>query len=79
MDVFQAHRFSSGHRAQIEASEVCACFYCFAQYPPTAIDNWTDNGTTACCPECFVDSVIGSASGVPLDEAFLRRMHAEWF
>jgi len=34
---------------------------------------------TAMCPECGIDSVIGSASGYPITTEFLQGMHAEWF
>ena len=34
---------------------------------------------TAICPECSVDSVLGSRSGYPITDDFLRRMQARWF
>jgi hypothetical protein len=86
-----AHKRSIRHRAEIEASELCGCFYCCAIYPPRAITAWTDwpedapdgmedaLGQTALCPKCGIDSVLGSASGFPITPAFLKRMNVRWF
>jgi hypothetical protein len=83
-DLKEAHKHSAIHRAEILASELCGCFYCRATFKPAEILDWVDEdkdgiGTTALCPRCGIDSVIGSASGVPLDDAFLRRMRKYWF
>ena len=89
--VVVAHSHSSVHRAEIEASEACGCFYCMSVFPPTEITEWVDwppdtpddlelaAGTTALCPRCGIDSVIGSASGYPLTVEFLSAMHSHWF
>jgi hypothetical protein len=79
MDVVEAHKHSIYHRAQIESSEVCGCFFCLAIYPPTTIAEWTDDETTALCPKCGIDSVIGSASGAPITAEFLEQMKQHWF
>jgi hypothetical protein len=78
-----AHRSSSGHRAHVLSSELCGCFYCLSTFPPSTITKWIDNidgvATTALCPHCGIDSVIGAASGYPITRAFLKRMHDYWF
>jgi len=79
MDIKAAHKFSSVHRAQVEASPLCGCFYCLQTYPPTEISEWVDDEQTALCPKCGIDSVIGSNSAVPLDHEFLSQMHKLWF
>jgi len=90
-DLRQAHKCSSNHRQQIEASSSCGCFFCLSIYPPSEIEDWTDwpdetpegseneQGTTAICPRCGVDSVIGSASGYPVAQGFLQQMKKLWF
>jgi hypothetical protein len=65
-------------------SEICGCFYCLEIYSPSEITEWTDEdengiGSCALCPKCGIDSVIGSASGYPVTEAFLKRMQLHWF
>ena len=74
-----AHDHCSLHKAEIESSTICGCFYCLSIFPPSAIIEWTDDGQTAICPKCPVDSVIGSASGYPITQEFLQRMHDHWF
>ena len=82
-DYIQAHEHASLHRDEIERSEICGCFYCLAIFTPDAIERWLNDrggtGQTALCPECGIDSVLGSASGFPLDKTLLTRMHQHWF
>lgn len=83
-----AHSKSSHHRADIEASLVCGCFYCRTTFEPSEIAEWVDRsgddaedvrGQTALCPHCGVDSVLGSHSGFPITPEFLAAMHRYWF
>jgi hypothetical protein len=76
---FNAHEHAFRQRDELEHSDGCGCFYCFATFPPSEIKDWTDDGKTAICPSCGVDSVIGSASGFPLTKVALRRMYARSF
>jgi hypothetical protein len=82
-DHIRAHRHSIQHREEILASDVCGCFYCCAVFPPSEIDDWTDNwegvGPTATCPKCSIDAVIGSESGYPITTEFLDHMRQHWF
>ena len=83
-DLEQAHHHLINHREEILASETCGCFYCRHIFPPARIGEWIDEvgeagGQTAMCPHCGIDSVIGSASGFPITEEFLRRMKRYWF
>ena len=80
VDVTVAHDHSSRHRDEVARSTIVGCFYWLENYPPVDITEWTDNGNTALCPHCSVNSVIGDASGLPLaDLAFLRAMADRWF
>ena len=74
-----AHKHSVRHRAELEASTTCGCFYCLRIFSPSEITEWIDDGQTALCPHCPVDSVIGSASGYPITPEFLKLMHDFWF
>jgi hypothetical protein len=82
-DHIQAHKHSSYHRDEIQNSEICGCFYCFAVFKPDAIENWVDErdgiGQTPLCPMCGIDAVIGSRSGFLINEVFLKKMHQHWF
>jgi hypothetical protein len=79
--ILDAHKHSSDHRGEIEASDSCGCFYCLAIFNPEKIERWIwiDHGGTAICPKCGIDSVIGSASGLPIEIGFLKRMKDHWF
>jgi hypothetical protein len=87
-----AHAHCSRNRNELQASEDCGCFYCCETFGPTEVDAWIEEAWndgepdapvdkwTARCPRCDIDSVIGSASGLPVeDPSFLRAMHEYWF
>ena len=78
-EILDAHKHSSKHRDEVLRSERCGCFYCLQIYAPSEIVEWIDDGQTALCPHCPVDSVIGSASGYPITKEFLEQMHRYWF
>jgi hypothetical protein len=78
--VGQAHSHSSNNRGELTASDKVGCFYCCEIYSPTLIEEWVDDDTTAMCPKCGIDSVIGDAAGFPVtDKAFLKAMNEAWF
>ena len=78
-----AHKHCFQHRAELEANEICGYFYCLSTFPPAAIKEWIKRwikgGQTALCPNCSVDAVLGSASGLPITQKFLKLMHEQWF
>jgi hypothetical protein len=82
-DLIQAHTHSSHHRVEILQSETCGCFCCLSIIKPEDIEFWVDEvdgiGQTAICPNCGIDSVIGSASGYVIDSHFLTKMEKYWF
>lgn len=77
----QAHRHSIRHRAEIERSQLCGCFHCLETFQSSDVERWLDEGDgTALCPHCQIDSVIGSASGYPVNTPeFLKAMQDYWF
>ena len=76
-----AHRHSANHKAELDISDVCGCFFCQEVIAVNDIEEWVeDESGTALCPHCGVDAVIGSASGFPVaDASFIRAMHERWF
>ena len=79
IDLDVAHAASMRHRTQLLKSELCGCFYCLSQFTPSEINAWCDEGDTALCPRCGIDSVIGSASGYSITREFLEAMNGRWF
>ena len=79
-DIYKkAHVHCTRNRDMLEADTECGCFHCLRVYDPAQIQKWIDNGQTALCPHCGVDSVIGEGAGYPLTDAFLKGMHVRWF
>ena len=77
--IVAAKAHAARHRAEIEASTRCACFFCFRVFPSTEIKAWIDVNTTALCPGCGVDAVIGDASGHSIADRSLGKMHEHYF
>lgn len=77
--ILAAHRHSSHHKKELLVSKKCGCFYCLKNFAYNEINEWIDNNTTALCPECGIDSIIGDASGYPVEPEFLQSMHSYWF
>jgi hypothetical protein len=82
-DYIRAHAHATNNRAELAASEACGCFYCLSIFEPREVCEWVDvcggEGTTALCPRCGIDAVIGSTSGFPITRPFLEEMHQYWF
>lgn len=79
IDKTAAHKYSFRNREFIEKSKLCGCFYCVTVFAPEAIKEWTDEGQTALCPHCDIDSVLSDFMGTPISEPFLQAMHYRWF
>ena len=83
-EVIDAHKTSIRHKDLIMRSQKCGCFHCLAIFEPSEIMAWTNTSEpeakhTALCPECGIDSVIGSESGYPINKDFLTSMQQHWF
>jgi hypothetical protein len=78
-DHISAHKCSFYNRSTLRKSNLCGCFYCLEVFSSNEIQDWTDDGDTALCPKCGIDSVIGSVSGFPIQREFLSKMHDHWF
>ncbi|MBF2715966.1 cytoplasmic protein [Agrobacterium vitis] len=85
-DLLGAHSHCIRNLVELNESAKAGCFYCLETYP--ASDVWEyikeltedKEHTTAMCPKCGIDAVIGDKSGYPvLDPLFLKRMHGHWF
>jgi len=52
------HESSSLHREIILGGDDCSCFGCESVYNPREVVRWCDEGQTAICPKCGIDSVL---------------------
>lgn len=78
-DIIAAHKYSSKHREELLKVSNCGYFYCFEIFHPYDIEEWVDEGQTAICPHCGIDSIIGENSGYELTMDFLIKMREYWF
>ena len=83
-EIIKAHDHCRNHREELLKSELCGCFFCLAIFKPWSIREWLDvengrAGPTALCPNCGIDAVIGSKSGYPITQEFLKAMEKYWF
>ena len=83
LDFVKAHKHTE-YQKEILKGEKCGCFYCLENFSPDEINDWhgedcKDYEPLALCPKCGIDSVIGSASGYPIEHSFLKKMKDFWF
>lgn len=74
----QWHIHSFKNKTEIEKSEECGCFYCQAVFSSSEVVDYIDEGLTALCPRCGMDTVIGDASGINISKDFLHNMFEKW-
>lgn len=77
-----AHQCSSHNKQQIAVSQMCGCFSCERIFGASEVTNFIDERggeSTALCPYCDTDAVIGDASGYPITKEFLKEMNQKWF
>ncbi len=68
-------RGSFQNRDQVTAAPACGCFSCLATFPGAGVQTWVDDGRTALCPRCGIDSVLPNVT----DDASLRSLHHHRF
>jgi len=79
-DIKNAWLYGTFHKDELLNDKACGCFYCLKIYSPKDIIEWCDeDGDTALCPHCGIDSVIGESSGYPITREFLQEMHNCYF
>ncbi len=87
-DLASIHRYCSHHRPLLEQSSQAGCMHCGATFEPSEIREWvcdgvgsepSEEGETARCPRCGVESVLPSAAPVTLDPRLLSALQSYWF
>jgi hypothetical protein len=59
MKIEEAAKFSFKNRKIIENNKSAGCYYCLETFESIKIKSYTDGGSTALCPFCGIDCVIG--------------------
>ena len=64
---------------EIANSKRVGCYHCIQVYSPLEITVTTDNGKTAVCAKCGIDSVLPDTSPFSLDNKTLNELNKKWF
>lgn len=65
--------------AEIRKSKLVGCYHCMQIYSPSEITETTDEGKTAMCAKCGIDSVLPDTSPYELDKETLKKLNEFWF
>lgn len=66
---------SRNNRGQIKDGTPCGCYFCTTISKGYEITEWCDDGQTALCPHCDIDSVIPNETDVD----YLKASFERWF
>lgn len=72
-------RYSIDNKACLTKADTCGCFYCQKIFNPEEIKKWTDNGKTAICPHCGVDSIIAETNEIKITPELLEELNKKYF
>lgn len=79
----QASKAAFENWDSVKKSSLCGCYYCGRIFPSSDVtdNDWVPDrhGRTVLCPHCSIDSVIGDASGIPIQKDVLDELHDHWF
>ena len=76
-----AHLDSIRNKESIKNSILCGCYFCLEIFPADYVEEFLEESrgdSTALCPYCEIDSVIGD-SKVSLSKELLEELHKSWF
>ncbi len=74
----RAHRSSYRNRRALEGSPRAACFGCLSEVQTARITEYVDEGQTALCPHCGLDTVLPMSESDSLDSALLAALNARY-
>jgi len=78
-----AGRASYENWDNVKASKMCGCYYCSRIFPSSEVtdEDWVPDahGRTVTCPYCYIDAVIGDASGIPIQKDILDELYEHMF
>ncbi|MCQ2742179.1 MAG: sel1 repeat family protein [Bacilli bacterium] len=79
LEEYRAH--SVDNEIEIVSSSECGCFFCRQRYSAREVLDWAndDRGTSAICPVCGIDAVIGDASGIEISKTLLKEMNLAFY
>ena len=79
MKIKEASKYSIYNMAELANSIIAGCYYCKSIFKATEISETTDDGKTALCPKCDIDSVLPDSSPFQLNTETLSALNKYWF
>lgn len=75
------NEFSVNNMEFLEEEQKCGCFFCGKIFNSSEITGCIEDedGDTAVCPFCKIDSVIGESCGCEITPELLKEMKDYWF
>lgn len=72
---------STNNDLEILQSHKCSCLFCRHTIDAREVQDWVsdENGVSAICPECGMDTLIGDASGLTFTKEELREINMKYF
>ena len=67
------------NKKELSGEKVCGCYYCLSIFSASEIEEWVDDGQTAICPHCGIDSVISDTPNRPINKRLLKKMKRVFF
>lgn len=74
----QIHGRSRLNRQFMTPGAACRCFHCLKSFSAEQIGHWVDDGNTALCPHCGINSVLSGGAN-SLSDALIQQLHAVYF
>lgn len=71
--------YAAHNKKIIADSRVAGCFCCLKAFPAKDVCEYSEDGDTALCPKCGIDSVVGDATGYEITPDALRDLRELWF
>ena len=78
MGIYIAPKLAMRNKVALIASDKAGCYKCLAIFKPDEVKEWTDQGETALCPQCGIDSVLVETPNLIITEDFLKSVKTFW-
>lgn len=65
--------------SELRKSNKAGCYQCISTFDPAEISDTIDDGKTAMCPKCGIDSILPESSPFKLDKQSLTKLNKYWF
>lgn len=60
-------------------NHICGCFSCLETFDSSDVVETCDNGQTALCPNCGIDSVLSETRTLKITDSLLSQMYNRYF